>query len=62
MLLNSLPKAYQEVKNALKYERDSRTTNIIIAALRTKEIQLQSTKKDQSSNEGVLVKGNFKPN
>lgn len=58
VLLNSLPDAYKEVKTALKYGRDSITTQVIISAIRTKELEILSQKKD--SNEGLFVKGKQK--
>ena len=41
VLLNSVPEAYKEVKNALKYDRDSVKTDAIILALRTRELKIQ---------------------
>lgn len=55
ILLNSLPEAYKDVKNALKYGRESITTDGIISAIRTKELELVSLKKETS--EGHFVKG-----
>lgn len=60
VLINSLLKSYREVKSALKYSRESITTNSIISALKTREIELQTTKKDQTSGAGLFVKA--KPN
>lgn len=62
VLLNSLPDAYKEVKNAMKYGRESITTDAIISALRTKELELQVIKKEQPNAEGLFVKGKNKPN
>lgn len=62
VLLNSLQESYNKVKNALKYGREFTKIDAIISALRTKEIELQVTKKEQSGAEGLFVKGNSKPN
>ena len=40
VFLNSLPEAYKEVKNALKYDRDSVKTDDIISAIRTRELKI----------------------
>lgn len=55
MLLNSLPWAYKDVKTTLKYGREAITSNAIISAIRTKELELQSHKKE--TLEGLFVKG-----
>lgn len=39
-ILNSLPEAYKEVKNALKYGRELVTIGAITTALKTKELKL----------------------
>lgn len=46
ILLNSLPESYKEVKTTLKYGRDSVTVSTIISAIRTREMELLSTSKD----------------
>lgn len=58
VLLNSLPEAYKEVKTALKYGRENITTDAIISAIRTKELEILSLKKETS--EGMFVKGKNK--
>lgn len=40
VLLNSLPDYYKDLKNALKYGSDTITTDAIILALRTKDLEL----------------------
>lgn len=57
-LLNSLPEAYKEVKYALKYGRESITTDVIVSTIRTKELQLISLKNETS--EGLFVNGKSK--
>lgn len=42
ILLNSLPEAYKEMKNALKYGRESIIIDVIISVLKTKEMEPQS--------------------
>ena len=42
VLLNFLPEAYKEVKNVLKYGRESVKIDAIISALKTKELEIQS--------------------
>lgn len=38
LLLNSLPKAYKEVKSVLKYGRESITVDAIVSAAKCKEL------------------------
>ena len=57
VLLDSLPEAYKEVKNALKYGRDSVKTDVIISALRTRELEIHSSHKENHSGDGLFVKG-----
>ncbi|XP_038896323.1 uncharacterized protein LOC120084587 [Benincasa hispida] len=54
VLPNSLPESYKEIKNALKYGRDSRSTYTIISALRTRELELQIDRKNHPNGEGML--------
>ena len=57
VLLNSLPEAYKDVKNALKYDRDSVKTKTIIWTLRTRELEIQSSQKEHHSGDDLFVKG-----
>ena len=41
ILLNAIPDTYKEVKNAIKYGRDTLTHEIVIDSLRSKEIELK---------------------
>lgn len=41
ILLNSLPESYSEVKTAIKYGRDSLTLDIVLNALRSRELQIK---------------------
>lgn len=49
VLLNSLPDACKNVKNTLKYGRESITTDAIISALKTNELEFQVTKREHPS-------------
>lgn len=60
ILLNSLPDAYKEVKVALKYGRESITTDAIISAVETKELELMATKRETPNAEGHFAKGKNK--
>ena len=62
VLLNSLPKAYKEVKNVLKYGRDSVKTDVIISALRTRELEIHSSHKENHSGDGLFVRGKSQNN
>lgn len=46
ILLNSLPDNFREIKSAIKYGRDSLTTNLVIDALRSKELESKTNKKE----------------
>lgn len=45
ILLNVIPDTYKEVKNAIKYSRDTLTPEIVINSLRSKEFELRSERK-----------------
>lgn len=45
ILLNAIPDAYKEVKNAIKYGRDTLTPEIVIDSLRSKDMKLKSEKR-----------------
>lgn len=62
VLLNFLPESYKEVKNALKYGRETITTDAIKSVLRIKEIKLQVIKREQSNAKGLFVKSKSKNN
>ena len=46
ILLNSLPKIYREVKVAIKYGRDSLIMNIILDALKVRNLEIKKERKD----------------
>lgn len=54
ILLNSLSDSYKEIKAALKYGRDKLSVDMVLDALRTKELELKSEKKE---NDALFVKG-----
>lgn len=62
ILLNSLPDVYREAKVALKYERESISTDGIISEFKTKELELLASKRESSSAEGHFAKGKTKNN
>ena len=45
ILLNAIPDIYKEVKNAIKYGRDTLTLEIVIDSLRSKEMELKHEKR-----------------
>lgn len=51
---------YEDVKTALKYGRESINIDIIISALKIKEMKLLSSKEEKQSPEGLFVKGKNK--
>jgi hypothetical protein len=61
VLLNSIGDKYKDVKSAIEYGRDTLTTEIIINALRTKELELKSDRKESSSGLNLMVKSKFNP-
>lgn len=48
ILLNSLPESYNEIKNAIKYGRDNLTMEIVVNALRSRDLEVKKV----SSKEG----------
>lgn len=54
ILLNSLPKSFKEIKVAIKYGKDKLTVDMVLDALRTKELELKIEKKD---SDALFVKG-----
>ncbi|MDO7987387.1 hypothetical protein OC713_02560 [Sweet potato little leaf phytoplasma] len=54
ILLNSLPESYSEVKTAIKYGRDSLTLDIVLNALRSRELEIKKTSRD---GEAHLTRG-----
>lgn len=54
ILLGSLPKKYKEVTSVIKYGRDIFSLEIVLNALRSKELKIKVEKKD---TEALFVKG-----
>ncbi|KAA0059776.1 Retrovirus-related Pol polyprotein from transposon TNT 1-94 [Cucumis melo var. makuwa] len=54
ILLNSLLETYREVKVAIKYGRDSLTMNIVLDALKTRNLEI---KKEHKDRELLVAKG-----
>ena len=50
------------MKNALKYGRESVKTNVIISALKTRELEIQSSHKENQSGDGLFVRGKSQNN
>ena len=46
ILLNSLPKTYQEVLATIKYGRDSLAMNVVLDALNTRNLEIKKERKD----------------
>lgn len=46
ILLNSLPESFKEIKAAIRYGRDTLTVDVVLDALRTRELEMKSEKKD----------------
>lgn len=44
ILLNSLPESYHEIKAAIKYGRDSLTLDVVLSALRSRELEMKKLK------------------
>lgn len=44
ILFNSIPDSYKEVKNAIKYGRDTLTPEIVVNSLRSKEMEMRAEK------------------
>ena len=55
ILLNSLPDSYREIKNAIKYGRESLTYEVVVNALKSRDLELESETKDRG--EGLTVRG-----
>ena len=53
ILLNSLPDSYREIKNAIKYGRESLTFETIVNALKSRDLEL----KNETKGEGLITRG-----
>lgn len=57
IFLNSLPKFYTDVRNAIKYSRDKLTQVIVINALRYRELQVKKESKPNFGEKSMFVRG-----
>lgn len=60
ILLNSMPESYREVKNAIKYGRNTLTPEIVIDSLRSKEIEIKAEKEDKRNDELHIMRSIMK--
>ena len=51
--MNSLPDSYREIKNAIKYGRESLTFETIVNALKSRDLEL----KNETKGEGLITRG-----
>lgn len=56
VLLNSINDMYKDVKNAIEYGRETLTTDVIINALRNKELELKCDRKESINGENLMAK------
>lgn len=57
ILLNSISDRHKDLKNALEYEKDKLTIDIIINDLRNRVLALKSDSINHQSGENLLIKG-----
>ncbi|KAL5573220.1 hypothetical protein UlMin_022817 [Ulmus minor] len=57
ILLNALSDSYSNLKDAIKYGRDTLTSEIVINSLRSKEFDLKMKGKASTNGEGLFVRG-----
>jgi hypothetical protein len=60
ILFNSMPNSYRKVKNAIKYGRDTLTSEIVIDSLRNKEMEMKVEKEDERSGELHMMRSRMK--
>lgn len=51
ILLNAIPNTYREVKNAIKYGRDTLMSEIVVDSFRSKEMEIRAEKHDRKNGE-----------
>ena len=59
-MLNSLPSAYSQLRDTIKYSRETITMEELEVAIRFKELELRTEKKigsSESNNEALNVQG-----
>lgn len=47
-MLSSMPDSYRDVKNVIKYGRDTLTPKIVIDSIKSKEMEIKAEKEDKS--------------
>ncbi|KAL2487396.1 Uncharacterized protein Adt_32152 [Abeliophyllum distichum] len=57
ILLNAIPDSYKEVKNVIKYGRETLTPDIVIDSLKSKERELKFEKNERKNGEIHFVRG-----
>lgn len=57
ILLNSIPHTYKEVKNMIKYGKDTLTPEIVIDSLESKEMEIKAKRHDKKSSEIHMMWG-----
>ncbi|KAL2471748.1 Uncharacterized protein Adt_39884 [Abeliophyllum distichum] len=57
ILLNVIPDSFKEVKNAIKYGRETLTPDIVIDSLKSEEIELKFEKNERKNGEVHFVRG-----
>ena len=60
LLLNSIPESFSNVKDALKYDRQSIEPDDIINALKMRETEMKANTKSSISSESLIVKSKFR--
>ena len=61
IILNSLPESYRDVKTAIKYGRTLLSLQVVLSALRSRDLEFKKEKKVNNA-EGLNVKENQKRN
>ena len=57
ILLNSLPKVFGQLRDTLKYSKDSLSLEDVVSAIHTKEMDMRVKGIDTTSGEGLVVRG-----
>ena len=54
--MNSLPSTYSQLRDTIKYGRDTLSLDYLELAIRSKELELRAEKKTNSNNEALNVR------
>ena len=59
ILLNYLPESFEDVKTAIKYDRDSLSNSIVINAIKSKDFKtrIKKIKIGLANEDGLFVRG-----